>query len=247
MRYGSTRKHGSIHRALYVNQLSVDDPTQVIHHLINDAIVEYVPHATSVLDVGCGVGASLDALGQLRPQLVYRHGVTLSRVQARMAQRIDTSVIVATYHALPYPDASVDVVIAIESMIHSDQPTLFWSEVARVLRRGGMVYVCDDMVCDDAHPLIRVFTQGWHAPNLQSCDAHVSLAAAYGLTLQTSTNLTNHLRLVVAPLSIMRLATSAYDLVERFPIITSTIGSMALQHLLADQAVAYTSLVFVRS
>lgn len=246
MRFGSTRKHGSIHRALYIDRLDVADATQVIHHLIKDAIMRYTPQAQSLLDVGCGVGASINALSQLMPQLTTTSGVTLSHVQAERATHNDLSVIVATFHALPYPDQSVDVVIAIESMIHSDQPEHFWHEVQRVLRSGGMVFVCDDVLCDANNAMVSLFQKGWHAPNLQSQADHVRLADAAGLTFCDATNLTPYLRLVTVPMPIMHLLARTYTLFEGMPIVTSMIGSMALQQLLADNAVAYSTMVFVR-
>ena len=246
MRFGSTRKHGSIHRALYVDRIDVDDPTQVIHHLVKDAIVQYCPQARTLLDVGCGVGASMVALGQLLPQLTQRHGVTLSRVQADLGMQHGNNVIVASFHSLPYPDQSVDVVIAIESMIHSDRPEWFWGEIYRVLRPGGMVFVCDDVLCDDAHSLIDVFKQGWHAPNIQLLEEHIGEATHHGLQFCEAYDLTGHLRLITVPTVLMPLLVMVYPAFERFPIITSTLGSTALQQLLADRAVAYTSMVFVR-
>ncbi len=247
MRFGSTRKHGSIHRALYMDRFNVADPTQVIHHLINDIILRYRPQAQSLIDVGCGVGASMVALGHLLPQLRTLCGVTLSHMQARQATHNHLSVIVATFHALPYPDQSADVVIAIESMIHSDQPEYFWCEVHRVLRPGGIVVVCDDMLRDANHTMVPLFQKGWHAPNLRSPDEHVRFASTVGLMVCESTDLTSHLRLVTVPMPIMHVLARSYAAFEEVPIVTSMLGSMALQHLLADQAVAYTMMVFVRS
>lgn len=246
MRFGSTRKHGSIHRALYVDRFVVDDPTHVIHHLIKDAITSHVADAHVLLDVGCGVGASMAALGQLMPQLNERHGVTLSQVQADLGVRQGNNVIVATFHALPYPDQSVDVVIAIESMIHSDQPELFWREVQRVVRPGGMVFICDDVLCDGTNPMIPVFQKGWHAPNLHTLETHVTHAGKLGLQLRESVDLTGYLRLVNIPEPLMRVLAKPYDAFVDYPLITSTLGSMALQHLLAVNAVSYTMMVFVR-
>jgi SAM-dependent methyltransferase len=246
MRFGSTRKHGSIHRALYVDHVAVDDPTQVIHYLIRDAVLRYAPDAHALLDVGCGIGASMAALGALMPQLVRRDGVTLSHVQAAYGVESGNAVIVASFHALPYPDQSVDVVIAIESMIHSNQPELFWYEVQRVLRPGGMLIICDDVLQDEHNEMIPVFQKGWHAPNLCTQAVHIQHASAHGLCVHEVVDLTNYLRLVTIPLPMMRLFVAPYHVFERIPLITSMLGSMALQHLLAQRAVAYTMMVFVR-
>jgi SAM-dependent methyltransferase len=247
MRFGSTRKHGSIHRALYIDRFVIDDPTQVIHYLIKQAITTHVPHAQSLLDVGCGVGASMVALGRLLPQLTERNGVTLSNVQADLGVRHGNNVIVASFHSLPYSDQSVDVVIAIESMIHSDQPQLFWREVRRVLRPSGMVFICDDVLRNGSDSMIPVFQKGWHAPNLQTLETHIMHAGQQGLQLRDSVDLTCYLRLVNIPEPLMHVLAKPYDAFERYPLITSTLGSMALQHLLAVKAVSYTMMVFVRS
>lgn len=224
----------------------VADPTQVIHHLIKDAIVRYRPTAQSLIDVGCGVGASVVELGHLIPQLTMRTGVTLSHVQAEHATLSGVSVLVATFHALPYPDQSADVVIAIESMIHSDQPERFWGEVQRVLRPGGILIVCDDILCDISHVMVALFKKGWHAPNLQMQDDHVRLATAAGLMFCEATDLTPFLRLLTVPMPILRGVARVYDGFVGMPLVTSMMGSMALQQLLSDKAVAYTMMVYVR-
>lgn len=247
MRFGSTRTHGSIHRALYVDDIRVDDPTQTIHHLIKATITQYIPGAHTLLDVGCGVGASLHAIRQLTPQIHDLHGVTLSNVQARYAQQSSLhNVLLASYHALPYPSQSMDVVIAIESMIHSDQPHMFWQEISRVLRPGGILIVCDDMLGDGDQLYRDLFQRGWHAPNLESIATHQEWAKRCGFEMKHTKDLTPHLRLVPVPSQVMPWLEQSYEYLISMPLLTSTIGSIALQYLLNKRAIAYTYLVFER-
>ncbi len=103
-----------------------------------------------VLDAGCGVGGpSLYAATHI-PDLEI-HGVTVSPYQAKIARRlIDNSPVsdrvhvhVGDYHALPFPDCMFDRVIFLESAGYSFQLERLFSEIARVLRVGGSVYIKD--------------------------------------------------------------------------------------------------------
>ncbi|WP_287130965.1 methyltransferase domain-containing protein [Candidatus Cyanaurora vandensis] len=113
-----------------------------------DLIVELlrwsgVTKAQRILDVGCGIGGrSLYLAEQLQAQVT---GITLSPVQAQRAQAraqaaglaTQTQFEVADALALPYPDASFDLVWALESGEHMADKARFLSECWRVLQPGG--------------------------------------------------------------------------------------------------------------
>jgi surfactin synthase thioesterase subunit/SAM-dependent methyltransferase len=104
-----------------------------------------------LLDLGCGRGGSLMVLEQdwrlrrligadLSPANLAACRRLLERVpqraRSRRLQPVDAS-------ALPYPDASLDVVLNIESSgAYADQAA-FLAEVARVLRPGGRLLFAD--------------------------------------------------------------------------------------------------------
>lgn len=101
-----------------------------------------------VLDAGCGVGGPAEALLEGWPGLTL-DAVTLSPVQvelarARLARFGDRArVHRADFHALPFPDASFDVVFYFEVTGYSPDPLALYHEARRVLRPGGRVYVKD--------------------------------------------------------------------------------------------------------
>ena len=103
-----------------------------------------------VLDAGCGVcGPAVDIARAIEG--VEIDGVTLSPVQARLAQaRIGEAglegrvrVWVGDYHALLFPPETFDMVYFFESCGYSYDPRRLFSEVFRVLRRGGHLYIKD--------------------------------------------------------------------------------------------------------
>ncbi|MYB35272.1 MAG: class I SAM-dependent methyltransferase [Gammaproteobacteria bacterium] len=103
-----------------------------------------------VLDAGCGVcGPCLYAATHI-PGLEM-HGITVSPYQARIAKRlIDNSSVsdqvhvhVGDYHEMPFEDCMFDRVLFFESAGYSLQLEQLFSEVYRVLRPGGTLYIKD--------------------------------------------------------------------------------------------------------
>jgi SAM-dependent methyltransferase len=105
-----------------------------------DALREYgLPPAPRVLDVGCGTGFVAEEM--------TRRGaaVTGIDVSGEMIERARTRVPEATFlqgraEALPFADASFDVVTCAQTFHWLDQPMAL-AELARVLRPGGIVAV----------------------------------------------------------------------------------------------------------
>ncbi len=105
-----------------------------------------------VLDLGCGVGATARAVARLSPDAEVT-GVTLVPWQIATARALthaaglDARVrfVQADYCALPYADASVDAVYAVESSCYATGAAKadFLREAARVLKPGGRLVVAD--------------------------------------------------------------------------------------------------------
>ena len=111
-----------------------------------------LPHLApgqSVLDVGCGPGTiTLDLARQVAPGVV----VGVDRVEPPLeTARADAAAAGATNvrfergdaYALPFPDASFDVVHAHQLLQHMTEPVAVLTEMARVCAPGGMVAARD--------------------------------------------------------------------------------------------------------
>jgi ubiquinone/menaquinone biosynthesis C-methylase UbiE len=107
-------------------------------------------HGQRVLDVGCGTGNLLLALGARRPDLdltgIDPDPKALSRA-TRKAGRAGTTVRWDRGYgdALPYPDGGVDRVFSSLMLHHLDPPVKdgVLAEVRRVLRPGGVLVLAD--------------------------------------------------------------------------------------------------------
>jgi ubiquinone/menaquinone biosynthesis C-methylase UbiE len=100
--------------------------------------------APRVLDLGCGTGALLHALA---PRLASGVGVDVSRgmltcAQRRLAAHPRLSFLQADPRALPFFDASFDVVISFLSFRYLDWPSAF-AEIRRVLAPDGRFLMID--------------------------------------------------------------------------------------------------------
>jgi ubiquinone/menaquinone biosynthesis C-methylase UbiE len=116
------------------------------------------PAGGTVLDVGTGPGLLLVELAAVRPDLRIT-GIDLSADMVTLAQRNvrrtghDSRVDVrqADVAALPFPDATFDLVVSSLSMHHWGSVAPAVTELGRVLRAGGTLWIYDlQTLPDDA-------------------------------------------------------------------------------------------------
>ena len=114
-----------------------------------------------VLDMGCGAGhASFTAAGQVAEVTAYDLSSQMLEVVAKAAQDKGLTNIVTRQgyaEALPFDDASFDVVISRYSAHHWHDVGQALREVKRVLRPGGVVIIMD--VMSPGHPVRDVWLQ----------------------------------------------------------------------------------------
>jgi ubiquinone/menaquinone biosynthesis C-methylase UbiE len=94
-----------------------------------------LPRGKDVLEVGCGAGSGLGALAALlEPRRLA--GLDIDR-EALSRVRAPAEVFEADVRALPFPDASFDLVFDFGTLWHIARTRDALVEIARVLRPGG--------------------------------------------------------------------------------------------------------------
>jgi cyclopropane fatty-acyl-phospholipid synthase-like methyltransferase len=256
IRFGEGR--AAIHRAVW----GPDSRTQEqAFHYVDDQIVALMRRsdtplsATHVVDLGCGVGASLCYLAERLP--IRGTGVTLSHAQAEMARQFIAKAglservecLEADYTDLPPTIKPADLAYAIESFVHGPSPERFFEQSHRVLKPGGRLVICDDIRAGESSPestrTVEEFTRGWHVNTLLTRDAMIAIARTAGFDHESSTDLTPMLEIgrprdraiavSVALLKWLPYAGERYDYV---------IGGDALQTCLAKGWIRYELNVF---
>lgn len=114
--------------------------------------------ADHILDAGCGVcGPSIDIACHVEGVTI--DAITISPMQAKTAKkRIEEAQLsnritlhLGDYHQLPFPDEQFDVAIFLESAGYSYNQRQLFTEVYRLLRPGGKLYIKD--IFKDEGPL----------------------------------------------------------------------------------------------
>jgi MPBQ/MSBQ methyltransferase len=109
----------------------------------------------SVLDVGCGFGGTLEAVGD-RPRL-RRAGVNVDRRQLDICRTLPATMgplwlVLADACALPFRAASFDRVFCVEAMFHFRARDGFLRQAAQVLRPGGRLVLSDILLRRPSDP-----------------------------------------------------------------------------------------------
>jgi len=95
----------------------------------------------TLLDAGCGLGAGTELAAQRLPHARVL-GINLSvRQLAQASRRVACAAMDAT--ALAIASRSIDCAISVEAALHFRSRRAFFSELARVLRPGGVVVMSD--------------------------------------------------------------------------------------------------------
>ena len=134
-----------------------------------------------ILDAGCGVGGSAIWLAKTYGCAVV--GITPVASQVRRAQRFAAEHRVADrvrfeqqdYTGTRYPDATFDVVWAIESACHARDKRRFLAEARRLLRPGGRLGIVEYVrrsrpLAPASESLLHGWLAGWAIPDLATAD-----------------------------------------------------------------------------
>ena len=197
LRFGHASRASAIHRS--IRHPGLDDPFRVQEQLLLQLLRRH--RIATVLDLGCGVGASLLWLSHRHPARYY--GVTLSPLQAEMAREHTSGTGIEIrqgsyldsdmYQGLEDRSGSL-LVYGIESWLHCADPARYMELVAGTCRPGDLLALWDDFPVqnnpDEPAQLWDDFRKGWHALNVMSPGETDRLARENGFELVSDRDLT---------------------------------------------------------
>jgi cyclopropane fatty-acyl-phospholipid synthase-like methyltransferase len=258
VRFGQGGRDGAIHRAVWGRGVTT---RSAAFHYVDDRIAELTlslrPSSGTLhlVDLGCGIGASLCYLAQRLP--IRATGLTLSPVQARLAnERIReaglsdrVACIQGDYCEIPPSVEGADLAYAIESFVHAPAAPLVFAACARLIRPLGLLVICDDFRRAATDPsaarAIDRFRRGWHINTLLSREELRNVAQAAGFEHVWTLDLSH-------ALEIRRTRDRAIEVVaavaDWIPFAAGRIdfllGGAALQECLVNGWIGYDLAVF---
>jgi len=211
LRWGRDAGTANLHAALWPpGTKRLSQAMQAANELIAREIEDSPVPVGCVLDLGCGVGASLFYLGRRLPALVSLTGVTLSPSQVRLARRFIPPGAAARFRfaAADFTELdpgrfACDFAFAIEAFAHAPGAPAFFRAAARLLPPGGRLALIDDVLEERAATgldpaaaaLLDTYRRCWRLPALIAEGAIAQAAAAAGMRRVRRRDLTPWLRL----------------------------------------------------
>jgi SAM-dependent methyltransferase len=213
VRFGQGHETGAIHRAVRPEPGDPEaDPLRTLERLVERELERLGERHASplyVLDLGCGVGASLVYLARARA--IRATGVTLSGVQAARAREnveafgLDEhiEILEGSYLELPSSLPPAALAFSLEAFIHGPDPAAYFASAAAHVAPGGSLVVCDDFLGTRAQgPLaareeryLEDVRSGWLANSLVTVSRAIELAQAAGFCLEKNLDLSGRLEL----------------------------------------------------
>lgn len=130
---------------------------------------------THILDAGCGYGQWSIALSEKNGQIssidINPGGLEIGREVSKALKRKNIAFSRGDLHRLPYGDASFDGVFCY-GVLMLTREDIALSELIRVLKPGGKLYVCSD---GPAWPLYRMIHFGWKQREIRTVFSGLSI------------------------------------------------------------------------
>ena len=187
---------GAIHRAVWAEGVrSREQAFHYVHRLLLQELSRSEGGRPRIIDLGCGVGASLSYL--LERSEAVGFGITNSAIQielanGRVGDRATFSLGDFCKKTLP---TRIDLAYSIESFVHATDANAFFSNVAASLRPRGRLALCDDFLTEEETERVLDFKRGWKASSLMRPQDIDAIAAAHRLELVEDRDLTFYLEL----------------------------------------------------
>lgn len=205
--FGGGKRAGAIHREVWGPGVTTRfGAFSYVNDLIGTRLNKYAKssghNSLRVIDLGCGVGGSLEYILRQLPAESDGVGITISQAQVNVArdrkapEGRNLMFLKANYNALPQREGSFDAAYAIEAFVHGNRPARFFDEAARILEGRGRLYLIDDFLTKDLdNEWIERFRKGWLTGSLLTQEAVKAHAERAGLRCVEQLDLTPWLRL----------------------------------------------------
>ncbi len=246
-------ENDTIHRFLIDPETGAFSPDTIYKHIDPYIAALGVPRG---LDAGCGYGGT--AFRCLKVHGGHWTGVTISEQQWRYATGIAQARGIAdaiefrlmSYDA-PLP-GRYNVIVCIESLIHSADPVATIGNLATALDPGGRLIVADDMPVEAVpasdHALLAEFKRAWRCPVAPTTASWIATAEAAGLHLLAQQDLSHLMKprperdldAAMADLSAQREEKARQGFGR---LSDAEIGGLHLERLLGRGTVRYVTLV----
>jgi len=145
---------------LYWDQMAMND---ISFHadFTENLFCELVPKASNILDIGCGYGRILNTLLEYGYTQLIGTDISFEMLKKSMQLHTDLKLIHHGDVILPFSDASFDAVIlssVLGCITENTKQNLLIKEIARVLKKNGVVYISDFYINDDLKNITRYNT-----------------------------------------------------------------------------------------
>ena len=257
--FNNSKQAQNIHRSLWTDGAqTLEEALNVTNERIRLEIESVTQSGARIADLGCGVGAGLFYVVPRLQEAASALGVTLSPVQAQLANQfakqigLENQILFAEgdFTHVPLKGESLDAIYSVEAVVHAQEPERYFQEASRLLRSGGKLIIADDYQASRSFSpaeknWLNAFKNGWHVPGVITVEQARLFAEKNQLRLIKNDNLTPYLHLRNLP---NFLACALHFIGKYIPIkhaiLPSMLGSMALQQCLHLGIIEYRSLVF---
>ena len=259
LKLGQTKEAQNIHRLVWGPGVTTKvEAINYVNKLITQLISSSVDNKLNILDLGCGVGATMSYIASNSTPGHTIEGLTISKKQTEIGTNLLSNLTTEStveirqgdFHDLSdYADKSL--IYQIESFVHSDQPEKLLDQITETLHIGGRYVLCDDFlvtqdgITDRNQRLIEDFKEGWHIGNLNTVNHIVELASSRGLRLVDKTDLTSYLNTYSSRDRFIGIFTDIYNKLPFKSVYWESLrGGDALQRSTKRGLIKYWFLVF---
>ena len=159
-----------------------------------DTVSKYIKKGDTVLELGFGQAANIMYLAKKHPDVNFV-GVDLSPLKVKNPPKNITTY-QQDYSSIPQlADNSVDIIYAIETIVHNTDKEKICKEATRVLKPGGVMIIYDFALSEDFSEFdpktqlgIELLSKGGAAAIIESVDALNAHYTSGGMTLESVTD-----------------------------------------------------------